>query len=132
MKPFCLVFILLACCAGCATTTPVATADKPPRYASRVQVARYDATERSVRPEFAVYADAASVPRPYRIIALVSHNANPEDQALMMQAIAWRARQLGADGMIVLPPISGGWHADGFGTKSKEPVFSAHAIIFTP
>jgi hypothetical protein len=127
---FCLLFT------GCAEyTTSSSTGEKIPRYAGRIQIALYDPTPRQPKPDFEVFADAQSVKRPYRIIALLAHKANPEDEGLMMNAIAYRARKLGADGMIVLPRPGRGWKFGQVGDigsgGSEEGVYRAHAIIFT-
>jgi hypothetical protein len=81
--------------------------------------------------DLAVFDDAASVKRPYKIIALLSHESQPSSSGRMMNAIAFRARQLGADGMIVLPPKSTGWHWSGLGGGPGQPIYSAQAIVFT-
>jgi hypothetical protein len=115
---------------GCQSTS-TDTTDRPPRYGNSVQVALYDKTPRNIKPEFEVFSREADVPHKFKIIALVSRNANPQDEGLMMAAIAWRAQQLGADGMIVLEPAGGGWKQDAFGASSGQPIFRAHAIVWT-
>ena len=130
------LFFLLLIFLGCKSTPQVLApnATPAPRYGNRIQVAQYDTTSRPINPNFEVFAREEDVPRPFKIIALVSHSANPQDEGLMMTAIAWKAKQIGADGMIILNPHSGGWKSEQIGNfgggKSEEPIFRAHAIIW--
>ena len=126
---FSALFILFVL-TGCETTSTNA-ADSAPRYGNSVQVAQYDKTPRKINPDFEVFGREADVQRPFKIIALVSRNAQPQDEGRMMTAIAWRAKQLSADAMIVLQPNGGGWKYDNFGGRSGEPIFRAHAIVYT-
>jgi hypothetical protein len=94
--------------------------EQPVRYASGVRVVSYDSTVRQPANSIQVFDSPGEVKRPYHKIALLSRPGNREDQALVMAAIIWRARHLGADGIIFLPVI-GGW---------PEVQFSGHAIVF--
>jgi hypothetical protein len=114
--------------AGCASA-PVNSADPAPRYASRIKVAIYDLTPRTPTTSLDVFDAPPS--RPHKVIALLSHKAEPNDSAAMMNAIAWRARQLGAQGMIVLPPQDTGVRWNNWGMEKGEPIYSANAIVFT-
>ena len=114
---------------GCTSTAP--NGEQVPRYAGRIEVAIYDTTVRPPVKSLDVFDDAASVKRPYKIIALLSHESKPSDSGRMMNAIAFRARQLGADGMIVLPPRATGYQWNGYGGGPGQPIYSAQAIIFT-
>ena len=119
-----ILFVLTGC-----ETTSTNIANPVPRYGKSVQVAQYDQTPRNINPDFEVFASEASVRRPFKIIALVSRHANLQDEGLMMTAIAWRAKQLGADGMIVLRAAGGGFELGNFG--GGQPIFRAHAIVWT-
>ena len=117
---------------GCKSTNYT---ERPPRYGTSVQVVAYDSTPRKVNPDFQVFAREADVPQPFKIIAMVCRNAKPQDQGLMMQAISWRAKQLGADAMIVLPPEATGYSwgmAGNFaGGGPNQPIYRAHAVVYT-
>jgi hypothetical protein len=109
---------------------------KPPRYAKSVSVVPFGpVSSRPVNPEFQIFPSAADVKRPYRILALVCRHAKPQDQGLMLTAIAWRAQQLGADAMILLPPEATGYGFTDLGRFSSggqgEPIYRAHAILYT-
>ena len=113
---------------GC-TTASVNSADPAPRYAGRIKVAIFDASTRPATTSLEVF-DAPPA-RPHKVIALLSHKAEPQDSALMLNAIAWRARQLGAQGLIVLPPQETGYRWNQWGAERGEPVYSGNAIVFT-
>ena len=94
--------------------------DKPVRYAKDVQVALFDSTPRAVSKTVQVFDDANDIKRPYHKIALLSRSGHREDEALIDNAFAWRARQIGADGVLLLP-ASRGW---------PDFQFRANAIVF--
>src|ERR1700733_4908307 len=144
MKPIHLLGIIVFVIAGCTTTPAPAGAEKPVRYASAVQVARYDSENRTPTASLEMFPSIEAVgQRPYRIIALLTRGGNREDEGLIMNAIAWRARQLGAEGLIAIndsknPLINvnttvrvGGWPSSDSGNKEK-PLFRAYAIVFGP
>jgi hypothetical protein len=114
---------------GCRAPLPSNPADPAPRYASRIKVAQYDLSPRAPNRSLEVF-DAPPT-RPHKVIALLSHKAEPNDSAAMMNAIAWRARQLGADAIIVLPPQETGIRWNNWGVERGEPIYSANAIVFT-
>lgn len=116
---------------GCRTSSTENPADPAPRYASRINVARYDITQRQPSTAFTVYDESTAITRPFKIIAYLSHGAKPSDSAAMLNAIAWRARQLGADGMVVLQPEDTGFSVNQFGGGHRQPVYRANAFVFT-
>jgi len=126
-----LPLVLAGALAGCSTPVSENSTDPAPRYASRINVAQYDLTPRSPSLSLEVFDSAEAVKRPYKVIALLSHKAEPNDSAKMMNAIAWRARQLGAQGMIVLKPQDTGIRWNQWGMERAEPIYSANAIVFT-
>jgi hypothetical protein len=122
----------VAMATGCASRSE--NQARIPRYAKDIQIGRYDSIARQEKPHFQVFDSAQSVPKKHRIIALLTRHANPGDEALMMEAIAWNARKLGADAMIVLPPLQTGDELrilGKFGSSSPgQPVYRAHAIVY--
>jgi len=127
-----LVVLVLSLCPGCSTTPSGNPADPAPKYAGRINVARYDVTPRVPSTAFEVFTRADEVQQPYKIIALLSHESKPKDSGLMINAIAWRARQLGADAMILLPPQETGLRWNQWGVQKQQPIYSANAIVYTP
>ncbi len=143
MKLVCPLSFILVVAAGCSTTPIPTGAEKPVRYASSVQVASYDSDTRTSTTRLEVFPSVEAVgQRSYRIIALLARGGNREDEGLIMNANAWRARQLGAEGMIIIdkdasPLVNmntsvriGGWPGSDKSSKEK-PVFRAYAIVFT-
>jgi hypothetical protein len=121
--------VLLVAVTGCSTTPSGNPADGAPKYAGRIKVAQYDLSPRT--PSLSLEVFDAPPTRPHKVIALLSHKAEPNDSAQMMNAIAWRARQLGAQGLIVLRPQETGMRWNQWGMERGEPIYSANAIIFT-
>jgi hypothetical protein len=121
---------------GCSTPLPEG-AEKPPEHARRVQVAIYDSTSRPKTTHLDVY-DTQLPQRPYKEIALLTCEGEPQEEAAMTTAILYRARMLGADavmsagtavtqkggGFIVTPR---GGFSGGVDTRC---VFRAKAIVY--
>ena len=108
-------------------------AGKPPAAANvtKVTVAIYDVTPRTASTELTVYQTAEAVTRPYRSIALINALDKTQAEAQVLDAICARARELGAQGLIVLPPQQPyrGWPASA--TDQNLRNFRAEAIVFT-
>src|SRR5690242_1574586 len=100
------VLLCLSCAVGCAARSG-GSDDEPVRYANSVSAAMYDTTRRAPVPTLEVFqSDQELAGRPHHVIALLSREGYPRDEGLVMNAIAWRARHLGAGAMIVLPPYA--------------------------
>lgn len=123
------LFVASALLLTACRSIPANSNDPAPRYARRIKVAQYDLTTRTPTLSLEVFDTAPA--RPHKVIALLSHKAEPNDSAAMMNAIAWRARQLGAHGLIVLKPQETGMRWNHWGMERGEPIYSANAIIFT-
>jgi hypothetical protein len=129
MKTVAILLTALTLCA-CRTEYVSSTGEPTPRYANEVQVARYDATDRQPTAQLEVFSNPQALGnRPYRVIALLTREGYRRDEGLIMNAIAWRARQIGAEGLIPEGPVYGGspW-AHG---RWEQPVFRALAIVFS-
>jgi hypothetical protein len=120
----CLAALLAA---GCTTTVdPYA----PVRYGESVQVVSYDSTPRPFNPNVIVYSTPAALQgRPYHAIADLYREGWPNDQALLMNALIWRAKSLGADGVVLLPPTLGNFVDIPFGRVGRQ--FNYRAQAFT-
>jgi hypothetical protein len=113
-----IVFALSFLVAGCHTYD--VNGDKPVRYANDVQIVLLDSTSRTITKSIQIFETPDDVKRSYHKIALLSRSGHREDEALILNAFAWRARQIGADGIIMLAP-SRGW---------PDFQFRANAIVF--
>jgi hypothetical protein len=122
---------------GCYSTDP--NGDKPIRYASSVQVAPYDSIQRAPSATIEVFQDASAIGnRPYHVIALLTREGYPNDEGLITSALIWRAKHIGANGIILLNTSGGGQQSFAFGNAngiigSSSPgqiVFRADAIVF--
>jgi len=69
-----------------------------------------------------VFDDPKSVQKPYKEIALLNCEGTPKEEAPMTAAIIYRARMLGANAIIILPPSRSGW--------GDRRVFRAKAIVY--
>jgi len=113
---------------GCATTPDPNAA---PRYGTSVQVVSYDSTPRPFNPDIQVYYNPSAVQgHPRHPIAQLVRVGWPNDQALIQNAIIWRAKSLGADGVIMFPPQNGGFVAIPFGPSGRQYSFQAEAFVW--
>jgi hypothetical protein len=104
--------------AGCHTYD--VNGEKPVRYANNVQIVLLNSTPRTITKSIQIFETPDDVKRPYHKIALLSRSGHREDEGLIFNAFAWRARQIGADGIIILT-ASRGW---------PDFQFRANAIVF--
>jgi hypothetical protein len=123
---------------NCATTPKQNSADAPPKHAKRVQVAIYDSTARPATAHLDVY-DTKPPERPYKVIALLTCEGAPKEEAAMTTAIFYRAQMMGADAVMSantsFTQEGGGFiigPRGGFGGgSSTRCVFRARAIVYT-
>ena len=88
--------------AGCATDNSKQSqprAEKAPRYANNVKVLMYDSSTRPTTDHLDFY-DANPPERPYKVIALLTYEANPDEEVVVKTAIYYRARQIGAEAVM--------------------------------
>jgi len=114
--------------AGCSTSVAPDTGDVP-RLAYKVTVAVFDATKRPASTSLMTFKNEAAVPGPYRTVARLNVFAKGQEEAVALNAIAYRARQLGAMGIIILPqeaPYTT-WNASA--TDKNLRNFRAEAIV---
>jgi hypothetical protein len=126
-KPSQLIMILIGALiiSGCGTTGP--DGQKPPQHAKRVKVVTYDARPRPLTQNLDVY-DAKLPSKAFKEIASLTCEGAPNEEAAMTQALLYRARLLGADGAIIVPPDrTMEWN--GFGGSSRR-VFRCKAIVY--
>jgi hypothetical protein len=134
--------VLLMCLFGFLTTgcyTYDVNGEAPVRYANSVQIIPYDSVKRLPAKSIQIFDSPNQIQMPYHVVALLMRSGKPNDQALILKALIWRARHEGADGVILLGVQNFGGQ-DGvifgnrngiYGTSSPtEPVFRAQAIVF--
>jgi len=123
--------------AGCANTPSEQSDEKPPDKANRVEVLMYDNTPRPKTARLDVY-ELEPPQRPYKVIALLTCEGAVDQEVVMTKAIFYRARQIGAEGVMSAGTISTqqgdaliigrGWGFGGGG--STRCVFRARAIVY--
>jgi len=66
----------------------------------------------------------------FHAIAQLTIDGESENEGKLVNALAWKARQLGADALLMLPPI-GQRKYSGFGVpEGTHWVYRAQAIVF--
>lgn len=82
---------------------------EPCRHYNRLQVAAFTGGAVTKKPYGTVkpFSTAADVKRPYEVIGLMSCEASAGDEAAVLNAMLYRAADLGADGIILNPPKIG-------------------------
>jgi hypothetical protein len=121
------VAVLLAC--GCRSAPPDPNA--PPRYGEKVQVISYDSTPRPFNPNIQVFSGYGAMQgRSRHPIADLMIVGWPNDQALIMNALIWRAKSLGADGVVLLPPRYAEFVSVPFGRVGRQFNFQAEAFVW--
>jgi hypothetical protein len=91
--------------AGCSTTPEQCRPEAKPPKADRVQVLTYDTTPRTKTTHLDVY-DTKPPERPYKVIALLTCEGAVDQEVVMTTAILYRARQIGADGVMSVGTIT--------------------------
>ena len=128
-----LLFTLL----GCTSPSTQKDTEKAPPKADRVQQLIYDSTPRQQTSHLDVY-EAKPPQKPYKVIALLTCEGAVDQEVVMTTAIFYRARQLGADGIMTAEAqtykepgsiaIGNGW---GFANSgSTRFIFRARAIAY--
>jgi hypothetical protein len=99
--------ILLAVIAASCSTAPKQKSEAPVKHAERVRIVQYDSVTRPPTANMEIFdltrSDHNPI-RPYKIIALLTCEGAVQEEPEMLNAIAYRARRLGADCLIIRPP----------------------------
>lgn len=117
---------------GCATTSQEG-AERPVKHAERVKVLMYDSASRKPTTRLDIYdtsrttAQTNQILRVHKVIALLICEGGVDEEPEMVNAINYRARQLGADGVVILPPDRTGSIWSAFGARR---IFRANAIVY--
>ena len=134
-RPSTTILCAVLCLSACSSHKDP---NAPPRYASSVIITSYTTTTYPPTHDLTVYNQGDKIP-PHKIIAMLSRHGHERDQGKILNAIAWKARQLGAQAIILLDPREPGSEysavvAGGFAsakTSKEQPVWRANAIIYT-
>jgi hypothetical protein len=118
----------------------------PPPKANRVQILMYDSTPRHSTTELDVFGPNPPS-RPYKVIAFLTCEGRLDQGVVMTTAIYYRARQIGADGVINpnITAAQGESKPNGADTVQRQVmmnpiglegngnrcVFRAYAIVYT-
>ena len=86
--------------AGCETATQQSSSEKPVKHAGRLKAALYDSSSRSATTQLDVYDSEQKFQRAHKIIALLTCEGAAQEEGEMVNAINYRARQIGASGVI--------------------------------
>ena len=118
---------------GCATTSQEG-AERPVKHAERVKILMYDSESRRPTTHLDIYdssrpADQTSqVIRAHKVIAKLMCEGAADEEPEMVNAINYRARRIGANGVVILPPDRTGSIWSAFGSRR---MFRANAIVYT-
>lgn len=122
---------------GCSTSSKEQEAEKPPKHAKRVQMSVFDSSTRPRTTHLDVY-DTRPPQRPFKVIALLTCEGAPKEEAVMMTAIIYRAQLIGADALMSADTAytqeGGGFiwgsHGGFGGGSNTRCVFRAKAIVY--
>jgi hypothetical protein len=131
---------------GCASSSSEQSADKPPPKANRVQVLMYDTTPRPKTAHLDVF-EQNPPDKSYKVIALLTCEGRVDQEVVMTTAIYYRARQIGADGVMNAGTINSQressvnvansvgqqvmMNAMGMGGSEVRSIFRDYAFIYT-
>jgi hypothetical protein len=126
--------LLVTVLAGaCSSTSPEQShVEKPPPKANRVQAAMYDTSPRAPTTSMD-YCGFVPPQRPHKVIALLTCEGAPDQEALMKAAIYYRARQMGANAVQDAGTIRTTRMAYYFlySAPSTRCVFQDYALVYT-
>ena len=124
------IFSILLAMIAASCATPTDESGNPVKHADRVKVFMYDSKPRgrSTSVDVLDLSRGGTEPgRPYKVIAVLTCEGADYEEPEMLSAIKYRARQLGAEAVIIRPPDNsyGLWTA-----LSKRMVFRGQAIVY--
>jgi hypothetical protein len=115
----------------------------PMAHPNRLRVAPFQTVAAKPRGGVQVFQQAVDIKRPYKVIALLTTDADAADEAAVLKAMLERAADLGADGLLFGAPKSGekdgkleikiGWGALRLTRetdKGSRRIYRAEAIMF--
>ena len=103
---------------GCSSTPVSNSSDPPVRFSRYVQVAIYDPVDRPPTDKLTVLKEAPS--GKYHTIATSTVDGEAQLEGRLINALAWKARQLGADAIFLQTPLH---------PHRNQWVFRADAIV---
>ena len=124
--------LVLVLASGCASTSSRQSYEKPPPKANRVQIAMYDTTPRAPTTSLD-YCGFNPPRRPYKVIAVLTCEGAPNQEAVMTAAIYYRARQIGANAVQdagTIRTVHMGYYFF-YTAPARRCVFRDYAIVYT-
>jgi hypothetical protein len=107
---------------SCASNSAHQGTEAKPKHAARVQVAMYDTSPRAKSDHMDIFDETRPIQQPHKDVALLTCEGTPREEAEMTEAIIYRARLMGANAIIILPPSRSGW--------GDRRVFRAKAVTY--
>ena len=111
------------------------------RYSSSVNVVRYNVGNYPIPAHTQMFDRFNPPPTNYLVLANLSRDGWRRDEGMIMGALLWRARQLGANGLInvgessgdAIPDFAVGGKQGVFGVayQGSKPLFRGIAILYT-
>ena len=90
---------------GCATKEPwQQSANKPPRFADRVEVLVYEQPKMPPLPKIDIFDETQTIQKSHRRIALLTCHGVAREEVAMTKALIYRARMMGADAVVIVSP----------------------------
>ena len=117
-----LALLLIAGCATKQAREEKAKQNYTDKLRQRVQIATYDSSPRGQVERIDIYDETHTISKPHKDIALVTCEGTPSEESPMTEAIIYRAKMIGADAIIILPPSRSGW--------GDRRVFRAKAVVY--
>jgi len=96
-----------------------------PEHADRVKIALYSATPRPSTATLEVFEEPPA--RPHKEIALITCDGEYGEQTVMIEAILYQARRIGADAVVMLKPDT---RHGGFGIPNGR-IWRCKAIVYS-
>ena len=119
-------------CAFPSAFAQVKLATKPAPKAKRVQIVTYDTTPRAPTTSLD-YCGFNPPRRPYKVIAVLTCEGAPNQEAVMTAAIYYRARQIGANAVQdagTIRTVHMGYYFF-YTAPARRCVFRDYAIVYT-
>ncbi len=116
---------------GCATS-PQDASNRPPKHVGRVKTAAFDTTARQVTTELEVFDETKKLDRPHKVIALLTAEGAANEEGDLVNAMMFKARQLGANAVVMLPPDrpNAGVVFNNILQPADRRVFRGNAVVY--
>jgi hypothetical protein len=98
-----------------------------------VKAAVYDTANRTSTTELEVFDEAKKLERPHKVIALLTAEGAANEEGDLVNAMMFKARQLGANAVVMLPPDrpNAGVVFNNILQPADRRVFRGNAVVFS-